>query len=447
MHQTKKISAQEQEKDRNDIKKRDQEVDDVFVIASLLNVSNKEFLTADSGFITQNLFGQELVRRGHDFVLIGPFKRSISFPTWYLDFGDTKYAVRFGFDYLRFRKIIREILDKYKALDWVWVNQPEIAVNVRMVLDELGLHDTRILVYVHYLPVLEYSDRDWSKDPSLDDGGMVQTIMRHIAEGCTIADAVGIHAGFGKDLLCNVSEWIGMHIGAHKVHVIPTATDPYLIAPASEIEARIKDKASRKVNGMLYFGYANRLYTHYGTEEMFDYFGQACNRFNARVWVTNPTGNRSRARRSLDLASQSTEQRVLAQENVISFGKVLPRDEYKDWLSRSDFVFGPNRKAALWSLSLIDGMGMGVPSLAPNAGAFSEMLPVPCLWNDLDDLDCKIKALIEDEDLYFNIASECHRRAIQFLPVNQVTSLERILKEVNNEYASKDISRGAVVVP
>lgn len=430
-----------------DIDKPSRENEERISILSLLNVSNKQDLSADSGYLTQLLIGGQLIQAGHAFALAGPFNRPLPLPAYQVEFGDTKYAVRFGLEYINLRATIKAFKEEHASLDWIWVNQPEMTASVRAILAELGLHETRIFVYIHYLPIQEFYGDAWTWDPSLNDGGLAKVIMHRIAEGCDIGDAIGIHAHFGKEMLIRVAEMIGYPIDPRKIHVIPTATDPYLIQDAASLDARIEQRFICKDGGQRLFGYPNRLYAHYGTEEMFRFFDGACQAFSAHTWVTNPTSNKSSSRRALDPASNAIEQSVVASPSVISFGKPLPRDVYKAWLDRSCFVFGPNRKAALWSLSIVDGMGMGVPSFAPDAGSFPELVPRECLWRNFDELHDKMKTVLDDEDTYVRLARECHHRAVQYLPSNQAASLEKIFMDVRSANDNKAFPRGAVNVP
>ncbi len=416
-------------------------------VVSVLNVSNPQQLDSDSGYITQVLFGQELLRRGHQFCLVAPLGGQATVPCQYLKLGESKYEVRFGFPYAAFRKVLKQMLAKWGRIDWIWVNQPETMTAVHAVKQELGLAGTKIFVYVHYLPVLKFcssvgargggGEMEWAWDPSLNDGQLALPVMRRVAEGCQQADAVGIHAQFGKEMLAGVAGAIGLPLDSNKIHVIPSATDPFLVSCESSKFPRASP---------LLFGYPNRLYAHYGTAEMFAHFGRLCQQWGAKVWVTNPTRRRSAVRKGLDSESASVEEAVLAREFVVQFPAVPSRPEYRRWLLRSAINFGPNRQAALWSLSVIDGMGLGVPSLAPAAGAFPEILPPQCLFGDAADLDFKVQRLLEDEDLWVATAEESRARARRYLPVNQVTQLESLLWSVKDHGQTEIPASRTVIV-
>ena len=412
--------------------------DEKLVIVSVLNISNPQHLDSDSGYITQELFGRELLRQKHQFILIAPIINQPRVPCYYLKLGNSKYEVRFGFPYSEFRKILGQIWKKYGHIDWIWVNQPEILTAIYAVKHELGFNDTRIFTYIHYLPILEFSEetRHWIWDPSLNGGQLALPIMRRIAEGCQLADIIGIHSQFGKNMLNKVADGIGMPLRCEKIRVIPTATDPLFLT--DKIQAPPLKKS-------ILFGYPNRLYAHYGTSEIFTNFEQLCTKWNAKVWITNPTHNRSQDRKRLDPNSSVLEKNILTRDFVINFDDVPSRLKYRSLLVQSHLIFGPNRKAALWSLCLIDGMGMGIPSLAPNYGAFKEMLPAQCLYLDFPEMDYKIQQLLENEDFWMKNASECFFRAQKYLPFHQVTYLESILWRAK-DHGQCEVSDGRTVI-
>jgi len=388
------------------------------VIVSLLNVSNPESLNTDSGYITQRLIGTELAARGHKFILLAPVHAREPFECHYTSMGHTKYEVRFGVNYRDLYCKLRRVLKKYGAIDWVWVNQPETIAAIRAILSELGSDDTRIFTYVHYLPVLRYQEGELVWDPSLNDGNLAPVIMNRIAEGCNLADAVGIHTEFGKKLLLSAAAEARATVDGAKISVMPIAADPMLIRNKPPVMENIQDTL---------FGYPNRLYAHYGTGEMFKYFEMMRQDLPLKVWISDQINSRSRLRQRLDPSTAAVAQKIRSCRFVVRFHDQKDRQLYRDIISRSSVIFGPNRTAALWSLSIIDAMGMGIPVMAPDAGGYREMLPQSCLWSDYEDLSNKVYNIIKNERTWLDIARKNYDRSLQYRPAVVVNNIESAL--------------------
>lgn len=393
---------------------------DGLTIVSILNVSNLSCLDADSGYIAQQLFCSGLRDRGHTFVTVGPFKSSQDDRYhYYLNLGSTKYEVRFGFPFRQLYDILKEIHVNEGTIDWVWVNQPEIVVAVKAILAELGLKSAKILTYVHYYPILEFSHDKIKWDISLNSGGLAKIIMNRILEGCSISDLVFVHSDFSREMLLSVARINNIELSTMKVKKVPIPSDPLLF-----VDNPLKCNKVRK----LVFGYPNRLYYHYGTSSIFTMLSEMNESLDFSVWVTNPTNNCSEIRNANDEMSKKVKEEVMALDYVEHFDEVPLRNIYRKLLKDSYIVIGPYRKTAPWSMSLVDAMGMGKPVIAPNCGAFKDMLPDGLLWNTPKDFLKLIHELISNRERYELFSLKCYEAAKELSVDKIALRIETILQ-------------------
>ena len=114
-------------------------------ILSILNVSNRERLGADSGVIFHRLLFERLARAGAECVIAAPVDLALQNVRWAaFESGSNKYDVRFRFDW----DATAQLLVAEKP-DVLFVNQVEQTSHFRALLVTLGL-PTRLIAYCHY---------------------------------------------------------------------------------------------------------------------------------------------------------------------------------------------------------------------------------------------------------------------------------------------------------
>ena len=214
-----------------------------------------------------------------------------------------KYEVRFGFPFRQLFTVLNTIYLKEGTIDWVWVNQPEMAVAIKAVLAELGLNSTKILTYIHYFPIVEFTNERIKWDVSLNSGGLARIIMGRILEGCSVSDLVFVHSDFSREMLLSVARINDVDISLTKVKKVPIPADPLLC-----VDKTLNYNNDKK----LVFGYPNRLYHHYGTSTIFTMLSMVNDSLDFSVWVTNPTNNCSEIRNANDEFSKMLKDEVMA---------------------------------------------------------------------------------------------------------------------------------------
>lgn len=295
------------------------------------------------------------------------------------------------------------------------VNQPEITENVKAALFEAGHASTKILIYIHYLPILDLKEGEIIIDPSLDDCQFGPSILSRILEGCNRADRILIHSQWGADLLIKLARQRNMELAKQKISIVPPPGDAILFQTDKNWEMPSDNLVS----------YPNRPYAHYGTAELFKVLNRCQRNFPFKVYLSDILAKQSSSRRLLD----STSARVRSElENYpfIVWGNDddRKRSNYLQKICDSRIVLAPNRSAALWSMSIVDGMASGRPALAPNAGGFRDLLPPDLLWNNERDFKDKFLCLLKEPDTWEHYAKLCHS-AVQYLnPLNIGQKLE-----------------------
>jgi len=69
-------------------------------VLSFVNISNRERISCDSGYIFQEIISAELVRRGCSYGVVGPIAPVAEGVTHFpLEFGSNKYQVRYNFEW------------------------------------------------------------------------------------------------------------------------------------------------------------------------------------------------------------------------------------------------------------------------------------------------------------------------------------------------------------
>jgi hypothetical protein len=354
------------------------------VLYSYLNLSNGSNLLADSGFVFQESLLSGMREMGWETVLIGPpgISELTSSPTIEVEMLDSKYAVRYSFPWSHLERALAEF---DPAPDALLVNQPELAVPLSaLVAEQLG-RKVPVGVYYHYLPV-ESIDMagDIRFDPSLNANGLARSIWTRQVEAAHFADLMMIGSEWGRRLFLAAAP--GSEALADRLAVVPPPKTVHLAG------ARL-DGSQALVPTFLY---NHRLYAHYGTNQLFDWFEELeqLSPTPFRVIVTNPTGRRSERRRRLDGSVNAVIERI-KQLRFVEMVDAPTRSEYESIIERADIGVSPLRPGALWSMAVVDVMASGKPVLGFRYGAIPE--------------------IVGDDDLLFSQRGEFLDKALKLL--------------------------------
>lgn len=377
-----------------------------------------ENIESDSGVHVQLGFGKEMTRRGHQYVVCSQVNPDFwPFEARKIELGYTKYAVRFGMPYAELLNILRI----ENEIDFVLVNQPETVASVKAALIEANLHKTKIITYIHYLPIYKVVNGNVILDSSLNDGGIGEIILSRILEGCNISDRILLHSQWGEDLIADLFlKKYGKSL-SEKITQIPPPADLMLFETEKNWDLPLEKIIS----------YPNRPYAHYGTEKLFSQLNCIQKKYPFKVYVSDPLANQSITRKNLDSSSAKLRNELKRYPFIIwGSDEDRIRSNYFKKLTSSRLVLAPNRSAALWSMAIIDGMANGRPALAPNAGGFKDILPPDLLWNNEHEFQEKLISLLQEPQTWRHYAKLCYSSVQRLNPSSIGQKLEDCLYNV-----------------
>ncbi len=328
-------------------------------ILSFLNISNLSNLEADSGYVLQRSVLEELYRRFHQVVLIGPYgmpnlgEEIISVE---VDFSHSKYGVRFGLNWEELRTKLMTVID---GVDVLLVNQSELAVQLSVLMYELTGKKIPCVTYYHYLAVQDCVNGKIAYDPSLDWCGVAKNIWQRQIESAEFSDVIAIGSEYGKNLFLEAS---GNDSSIDKKFLI--------IPPPVKSVKKLKRLAS---NNIPVICYNHRLYDHYGSMEIFTLLEELNQTIPFKLVVTDPTQKRSIIREKLDTSIKQIKQ-YLGKLSFVELRHFETQHEYYEALNKMDIGLAPFRNGALWSMATADVMAVGKPVVAPNKGPFMEII-------------------------------------------------------------------------
>ncbi len=325
-------------------------------ILHILNVSNGERLTADSGWIFAELIGSELLKRGHDFIVAGPAPiREPSSEFVKVDAPVGKYAARFGFSFADLLRAVRDAEPTH-----ILVNQPEIVPEVRAAI--LEARGTAVVgCYCHYVPFLYDEYGELIDCPSLNDCGLGRSVRIAFLSGIAASDFAFVHSSTAR-------KWIEQASQAHslvipRLQIAPPPCDPtFRIGPCE------RDGSSHSRTEVVY---SHRLYEHYGTAQFLRMADQIVDHLGLTVDVTDVLGDRSPSRSRLDTSPDWYRESIEGRPgiNIVDGSN---RHLYRETVRRALVVLAPFRPGSTWSMSCIDAQGLGVPVIAPKMPWYEE---------------------------------------------------------------------------
>lgn len=360
----------------------------------LLNISNPDRLSADSGFTVAELLLPALADTGAEITLAAPARvtdERVFFERTELPV--TKYRARFGPDIAQLTGIVRRARPNV-----VVVNQIENAPAVRAALLETGL-DAVVAGYCHYLPFAVTDTGTVRLDPSLDDAGLGSAVLLAFTAGLAACDRVLVHSAAASAWVLSVAERHGIDL-ATRLAVVPPPRDERLVRDPAESETRWDTP--------LIGVYNHRLYQHYGTARFTELAARLVGETPVRLLVTDLFGQRSPARVMLDPSPEFHRAQLagLPRVRVVSDGG--DRDRYRNLLESAHFGLAPLRAGCPWSMSVIDAQGMGLPVIAPRTGWFAEHIDDELLFDTADSALDITRRLSGDQEFYRLHAKRAH---------------------------------------
>jgi glycosyltransferase involved in cell wall biosynthesis len=328
-------------------------------ILSFLNVSNISNLEADSGYVFSRLVLHELIKCGHEVVFIGPQNMpnlASEIEVIEIDFPHSKYGVRFGFPWHDLQTRLSAIID---GVDIIIVNQSELTVPLAMMVYEMIGKRIPCVTYYHYLAVQDIDNGTLIYDPSLNDHSVAHFIWQRQVESARFSDCNIIGSEFGKNLFLDASSYKD---GLEEKFVVIPPPVPDCI-----------DEAARNSSGIPTILYNHRLYEHYGTRQIFGVLAELSSCHTFEVLVTDPTYKRSLIRDKLD-GSVSDIKRWVADLPFTRVHHAETQTDYCRAIASSDIALAPLRVGALWSMAMADAMSMSIPVVAPDKGAYLEVV-------------------------------------------------------------------------
>lgn len=172
----------------------------------LLNISNPDRLSADSGWIFADLLAPALADAGVEMTVAAPAPAGDTRTGFHrTQVPGTKYRARFSND-------VGELVSMIRASkpDVVVANQIEEAPAVRAALLESG-SPARLAGYCHYLPFTLTDDGGAVLvDPALDDAGLGRSVLLAFAAGLSVCDRVMVHSAVAATMVTTAAAQAGL---------------------------------------------------------------------------------------------------------------------------------------------------------------------------------------------------------------------------------------------
>jgi hypothetical protein len=373
-------------------------------VLALVNVSNLDDLTCDSGVIFQRILSQELRKYDVDYVLLGPdvevFKnlQIEGVRIRVAGLGTTRYCSRFSFDW----KGIKEVIEEENP-DVIFNNQVELTAALRSVLLTEGRSKTALVSYCHYPSIWGIHAGVPEIDGSLDHHHLGMPIVFDILSALVTADAFLIQSEFAKSLITSAAAYYNVS-RAPEIHVISPPADPLVMGELL--------KAAPKNRCLLY---NHRLYQSYGTEE-FLLLARSLASKGIDVVVSDPMPARSKKRNSLSPTPALFRDKISQMPRAHLVDGNVSREHYRDVIQSCRIACGAFRKACVWSMAAMDCMSLGIPVVAPNYASYPEFIPEELLFNNLEQAERIASRLMDDDAFWLRSSARCYESSMAFLP-------------------------------
>ena len=360
-----------------------------------LNISNADDVAADSGVIFCRIITKQLSDSGHRVAVLGPqiaerqFVGIENLTYIHMPLLSTKYSARLHFNWFTTKDVIEHLYP-----DLLLLNQIELVTHFRALVSELGPPIPRIAAYCHYIPAKRNRNPDSSEevDASLNHGGLGISMQLACIQGVCAADIVLVQSNYAREALLALASRYG----------IASLKDP-IVAPPPRDPMFVRSHGLRPPPNRTVV-YNHRLYEHYGTWDFLRLAKQLRTLIPYDLIFCDPMPNRSMGRDRLD-PSVSAIKRYIASERL---GIVIPgsdRVAYRLAMTSARVGFSSLQHHCVWSMSVVDSLGLGIPVIAPNHSAFPEMVPLDCLFISTEEAAERAATLLSD-DMMWSRASE-----------------------------------------
>ena len=382
-------------------------------VLSIINFTNIDDYNSDSGYIFNYILMEEFQKSGNTFGVIIPnqlLQKECKFKSnvYYVNLGTTKYEARFGFDW---KGIENAIIDFNP--DYILLNECEMAVAIRLLLNGVGKSGVKIASYCHYPAIQSDCYGNVDVDESLNDLNVGQIIVARILDAVNISDCFFIQSQYAKDLLIKYAKKINYNL-KRTINVVSPPFDPFLL--------------SNKKNSGNKIIYNHRLYELYGakyiikTVEMLPQID---------FLILNPMMHRSRRR-----GNTKTDPMVFCDtlnrfKNACVVDGSESRKKYKEYLERGKIGIAAYRTNCVWSMSVIDCVCENVPVIAPNFAAYTEMIPEMLRFNSIQEEIELIKKLLTNDDFYQNVLNEERKILSRLKPSTIFQKLYKVMEGQN----------------
>lgn len=368
----------------------------------LLNISNPDRLSADSGWIFADLLAPALADAGAEVTVAAPAPAGDARCGFHrTKVPGTKYRARFSTD-------IDELVALIQAEqpDAVVANQIEEAPAVRTALLEAG-SDALLAGYCHYLPFLFADGSQLLLDPSLDDGGLGRPVLLAFAAGLAACDRVMVHSSTAASWTSAAATHMTVDLGK-KLRVVPAPRDERLVRDPAPAQPASGDGAIGVYN--------HRLYAHYGTERFVHLARGLVASGTIRLRVMDLFGNRRAERTGLDDSPEKMRDQLAALPHVQVVSDRGDRVRYKRLLAGVRFGIAPFRPGCPWSMSVIDCQGMGLPVISPRLGWLAEHIDPELCFTTQAEAVALAERLATDDEFHAVHAKRAHASTADFAP-------------------------------
>ncbi|MET8945429.1 glycosyltransferase family 1 protein [Streptomyces sp. NPDC004542] len=367
----------------------------------LLNVSNPNRLSADSGFTFADLLAPALTDAGAEVTVAAPVAtgdRRVGFEPARAP--ATKYRARFdpGLD------VLADLIRRTRP-EVVVANQIEAAPAIRAALLEAGT-DALIAGYCHYLPFSFADDGRLLADPSLDDGGLGRSVMLAFAAGLAACDRVLVHSSTAASWTTAAAARMSVEL-TEKLHVVPAPRDERLVRDPADVDVP---------DGKAHAVYNHRLYAHYGTAAFTDLARRLVAEAPVKLTVMDLFGTRSPERVRLDPSPERHRDELAFLDGVTIASDRGDRVRYRNLLAGAHFGIAPFRPGCPWSMSVIDCQGMGLPVIAPRTGWLAEHIDDDLLFTSPEQAVAIATRLATDSEFYRVHAKRAHAATADLTP-------------------------------
>lgn len=350
----------------------------------LLNISNPDRLSADSGWIFADLLAPALADAGAEVTIASPAPAGDTRTAFHrTTVHATKYRARFGADIGELVSMIRT-----SKPDVVVANQIEEAPAVRAALLEAG-SPALLAGYCHYLPFSSTDDGGQVLvDPALDDAGLWRSVLLAFAAGLSACDRVLVHSAVAASWVKTAAAQAGVDL-AGRMRVVPPPRDGRLVHDPASHTASDRGGAIGVYN--------HRLYAHYGTARFVDLARELTAAGVVRVRVMDLFGDRRAERTGLDDSPERHRDQLAAMAHVQVVSDRGDRVRYRQLLAGARFGIAPFRAGCPWSMSVVDCQGMGLPVIAPRTGWFAEHVDRALCFTTTDEAVGLAERLVTDD--------------------------------------------------